>query len=68
MAQRGAQELGRHLEVTVGLELGLARWPHLVQHEDGADPGQKRPQQMMRSAEIECFQSGADDVVAKLFH
>ncbi|MEY9180152.1 hypothetical protein ABIA41_001587 [Bradyrhizobium sp. USDA 313] len=42
--------------------------PHVVQHENGADARQKWAQQVVRSAEIECSQPGADDVVTQLFH
>ncbi|MGY2931790.1 hypothetical protein ACVWZ6_001392 [Bradyrhizobium sp. GM6.1] len=39
-----------------------------MQHEYGADARQKRTQQVVGAAEIECFQPGADDVVTELFH
>ena len=68
MAQRGAQESGVDLEVPVRLERGLAGRPHVVQHENGADARQERAQQVVRPAEIERFQPGADDVVTELFH
>jgi hypothetical protein len=40
----------------------------MVQHENGADPGEQRPQQVVRPAEIECFQPDADDIIAQSFH
>ena len=66
--QRGAQKLGRDLEVPVGLELAATAWPHMMQHENGADTGEDRPQQIMGAGEVQRFQSGADDAVAKLLH
>jgi hypothetical protein len=39
-----------------------------MQHENGADAGENRPQQMMRAGKIQCLQSGPDDGVAKLLH
>ena len=68
MRQHRAQEFGRDFEMMIGLELGVAARPDMVQHEDGADARENRPQQMMRAGEIERFQSGADNVVAKLLH
>jgi hypothetical protein len=40
----------------------------MVQHKNGADAGKQRSQEVMRPAEIECFQPDADGVVAQLFH
>jgi hypothetical protein len=40
----------------------------MVQHENGADTGEDRPQKKMRAGEIKRSQSGADDVVAELLH
>ena len=68
MRQHRAQEFRLDLEMTVGLELGVARRAHMVQHENGADACEDRPQQMMRAGEVERFQSGADNGVAELFH
>ena len=68
MAQRRAQEIGGDFEMPVRLERALAGRPHVVQHENGADARQQRAQQMVRPAEIECSQPGANDVVTELFH
>ena len=68
MGKHRAQEFRRDFEMAVGLELGVARRADMMQHENGADAGEDRPQQMMRAGEIKRFQSGADDVVAKLLH
>ena len=54
--------------MTVGLELGIAARADVMQHENGADAGEDRPQQLMRAGEIKRFQSGADHVVAELLH
>ena len=40
----------------------------MMQHEDGADAREDRPQQVMRAGEVQRPESGADDVVAKLLH
>ena len=66
--QRGAQEVGRDFKMTVGLELGVAARANLMQHENGADAAENRPQQMVSAGKIKRFQPGADDVVAKLLH
>ena len=63
-----AQELRRDLEMTIGLEFGVAARANMVQHEDCADPCEDRSQQMMGPAEVKRSQSGTDDVVAKLLH
>ena len=68
MRQRRAQEFRLDLEMTVGLELGVAPRADVVQHENGADAGENRPQQVMRAGEIKRFQPGADDGVAELLH
>ena len=68
MRQHRAQEFRCDLEMVVGLELGVAARPDMVQHENGADACEDRSQQMMRAGEIKRAQSGADDVVAKLLH
>ena len=68
MRQRRAQELGRDLKMPVGLELGVAMRADVVQHENSANAGENRSQQMMRTGEIERSQSGADNTVAKLLH
>jgi hypothetical protein len=54
--------------MAIGLELGIAGWADMVQHENGADARENRPQQMMGTSEVKRSQSGADDVVAKLLH
>ena len=59
---------GVDLEMTVGLERAVAARAHVVQHENGADACEDRPQQMMRAGEIQRFQPGADDGVAELLH
>ena len=66
--QHRTQELRRYFEMVIGLELGLATRPHVVQHENGADAREDRPQQMMGTGEVQRPESGADDVVAKLLH
>ena len=68
MRQHRAQEFRRDLEMPVRLELGVACRANVVQHENGADACEDRPQQMMRAGEIKRFQPGADNVVAKLLH
>src|SRR4051794_40253866 len=68
MAQGGAQEIRSDLEMPVRLERGFAGRPHVMQHENSANAGQKWAQQMVRPAEIECFQPGANDVATQLFH
>ncbi len=68
MRQHRTQEFRRDLEMMVGLELGVAARADMVQHENGADAREDRSQQIMRSGEVQRFQSGADDVVAKLLH
>jgi hypothetical protein len=40
----------------------------MVQHEDRSDACEDRPQQVMSAAEIQGFQSGADNGVTELFH
>jgi hypothetical protein len=52
----------------IGLEWPAIARAHVVQHEDGADAGKQRPQQMMRTGIIQRFQAGADDGAAKLLH
>ena len=64
MRKHRAQEFGRHLQMTIGLEFAVAGRPDMVQREDGADAGKDRAKQMMRTGEIKRFQSGSDDVVA----
>jgi len=40
----------------------------VMQHEDGADAGEDRPQQDMRTREIQRLHAGTDHGVAELFH
>ena len=68
LRQHRAQELRHHLKMTVGLERGVPARTDMVQHEDGADAGKDRTQQIMRAGEVKRSQSGADDVAAKLLH
>ena len=64
MRQRRAQELGRDLEMTVGLKPAIAAGTDVVQHENGADTCEQWSQQVMRPGEVECFEPGADDGAA----
>jgi len=64
MRQRRAQEIRRHLRMTIGLEFVRARRADVMQHENRADAGEDRAKQMMRAGEVERSQSGADDAVA----
>ena len=66
--QHRAQELRRHFEMTIGLEPGVALRADMMQHENGADARQDRPQQKMRPGEVQRSQSGADEIAAKLLH
>src|SRR6516164_11685933 len=68
MDQHRAQEFGRHFEMAVGREFGLAGEPHMVQHEDCADAGEDRSQKNMRAGEIQRTQASADHIVAELLH
>ncbi len=68
MRQHGAQEPGRDLQMPVGLEFAVMTGANMVQHENGPHAREDRPQQMMGAGEVKCFQSGANDVVAKLLH
>ena len=68
MRQHLAQEIGRDFEMTVGLEQAAARRANVMQHEDGADARQDRPQHMVRAGEVQRIEAGANDVVAKLLH
>jgi len=54
--------------MTIGLERGVTPRPDMVQHENGADAGEQRPQQVMRPGQIERAEAGADDVVAEFLH
>jgi hypothetical protein len=52
----------------IGLKLGVAARTDMVQHENGTDAFEYRPQQNMCTGEIKRSQPGADDMIAKLFH
>ena len=67
-ASIAAQELRLDLEMMVGLKRAVAPRADVVQHENGADTCEDWSQQVMRSGEVQRFQSGADDGVAKQFH
>ncbi|MGY4545527.1 hypothetical protein ACVMDO_000956 [Bradyrhizobium sp. USDA 4513] len=68
MRQHRAQEVRRDLEMMVRLERVAAPRADVVQHEDGADAGEDRPQQDMRTREIQRLHAGTDHGVAELFH
>ena len=68
MRQHRAQEFRGDLKMAIGLEFGVAARPDVMQHENGADAREDRPQQMMRSAEVKRSQAGADHGVAQLLH
>ena len=68
MRQHRAQEVRRDLEMMVGLErVGTPR-ADMMQHEDGADARENRPQQDMRTRKIQRLHPGSDHGVAELFH
>jgi hypothetical protein len=52
----------------IGLKLAVAPRADMVQHENDADACEDWSQQVMRSGEVQRFQAGADDGVAKQFH
>jgi hypothetical protein len=66
--QHGAEKFRRDLEMAIRLEFGVTAWADMVQHENGADTRENWSQEIMGPAEVKRFQSGADDVVAKLLH
>jgi hypothetical protein len=68
MRQHRAQEFRFDLEVMVGLELGIAPRPDVMQHENGADACEDWSQQKMRTREVKRFQPGADNGVSELVH
>src|ERR1700754_3538858 len=51
-----------------GLEFPSIPRAHVMQHENNADTGENRPQQMVRAGKIQRFQSGADNGAADLLH
>jgi hypothetical protein len=63
-----AQECGRDLQMTVGLEGVVAARSNVVQHENRTDARKNRAQHSMRACEIQRSQSGADNGIAKLLH
>ena len=58
---RVQQERRRDLEALVGRERALPRRPHVVEHEDRADPSEEAAQHGVKPAEIEGVETGADD-------
>ena len=68
MRQRRPQEIRLDLEVMVGLKRIVAAGTDVVQHENDADACEDWSQQVVRAGEVQRFQAGADDGVAKLFH
>ncbi len=68
MRQHRAQESRLDFEVMVGLEGPRIARADMMQHEDGADARENRPQQMVRAGEIQRFQAGADHGAAELLH
>ena len=68
MRQHRPQELRLDLEMMIGLKLAVAAGADVVQHENDADTCEDWSQQVMRAGEVQRFQSGADDGVAKQFH
>ena len=68
MRQHRPQELRLDLEMMIGLKRAVAPRADVVQHENDADTCEDWSQQVMRSGEVQRFQSGADDGVAKQFH
>jgi hypothetical protein len=68
MLQGCAQEFRLDLEMTVGLEFGVAPRADMVQHENGADTCEDGSQQVMHPGPGEHFQSGPDNGVAELLH
>src|SRR5207253_10777780 len=68
MRQQRPQEFRLDLEMMIGLKPVVAAGADMVQHENDADTREDRSQQVMRPGEVQRFQSGADDGVAKQFH
>ena len=68
MRQHRPQELRLDLEMMIGLKRAVAPRADVVQHENDADTCEDWSQRVMRSGEVQRFQSGADDGVAKQFH
>jgi hypothetical protein len=66
--QRRPQELRFDLKMMIGLKRAVVAGADVVQHENDADTCEDWSQQVMRSGEVQRFQSGADDGVAKQFH
>ena len=68
MRQHRPQEFRLDLEMMIGLKPAVAAGADVVQHENGADTREDWSQQVMRAGEVQRFQSGANDGVAKQFH
>ena len=64
MIKHRAQKVRRDFEVAVGLKQIVAGRAHMMEHEDGADARQQRPQHAMRACKIQGVKSGANNVVA----
>jgi hypothetical protein len=52
----------------IGLECVITSGADVMQHENDTDACQDWSQQVVRPGEVQRFQSGADDGVAKQFH
>jgi hypothetical protein len=68
MGQHRPQKFRLDLEMMIGLKRVVAARTDVVQHENDADTREDRSQQVMRSGEVQRFQSGADYGVAKQLH
>ena len=68
MRHHGAKELRRDFQMSIGLELVVVARPNLMQHENGTNARENRPQQTMGAAEVKRFQPGADGDGTKLAH
>src|ERR1700676_2403438 len=68
MDQHRAQKFRRDLEMALGLEFGVPAGADVVQHENGADAGEERLQQMMHAGQVKRSQSGANDGVSQLLN
>src|SRR5262249_17161741 len=62
------EEVGRHLEQTVGLERRWSGRAHVMQREDGADAAEQRPQRQMRPREVERLETGSDQRPVRGLH
>jgi hypothetical protein len=68
VCQHRPQEFRLDLEVMVGLKLAVATGADVMQHENDANTCEDWSQQKVRAGEVQRFQSGANDGVAKQFH